>query len=68
MFPIENGLKRGDILLSFLFNFALECAIRRVKVNKDSLKLNGKYKILFQVDDINTWGEAFILKRKTDTL
>jgi hypothetical protein len=33
MFPIRNGLKQGDALLPLLFNFALECAIRRVQVN-----------------------------------
>jgi len=24
MFPLKNGLKKGDALLSLLFNFALE--------------------------------------------
>jgi hypothetical protein len=59
MFPIENGLKGRDVLLPFLFNFALECAIRRVKVDKDSLKLNGKYKIWFKL--IIYKGETFII-------
>jgi hypothetical protein len=33
MFPIKNGLK-GDALLSLLFNFALEYAIRKVKATQ----------------------------------
>ena len=38
MFPIRNGLKQGDALSPLLFNFALEYAIKRVKVNQDGLK------------------------------
>ena len=37
MFPIRNGLRRGDALWSLLFNCALEYAIRRVQVNQDDL-------------------------------
>jgi len=37
MFPIKNGLKEGDALLSLLFNFALEYA------NQKLLKLNGTH-------------------------
>ena len=33
MFPIRNGFKQGDALSPFLFNFAVEYAIRRVQVN-----------------------------------
>ena len=29
-FPIRNGLEQGDALSPLLFNFAIECAIRRV--------------------------------------
>jgi hypothetical protein len=46
MFPIKNGFKQGDALTPFLFNFVLECAIRKVQVNQDSLKLNGTHQLL----------------------
>jgi len=45
MFPIRNGLKQIDILSPLLFNFALDCAIRRVQVNQDSLQLNGTHQL-----------------------
>ena len=32
-FPIRNGLKQGDALSPFLFNFDLEYAIRKVQIN-----------------------------------
>jgi len=31
MIPIRHGFKQGDALSPFLFNFALEYAIRRVR-------------------------------------
>jgi len=33
MFPVRNGFKEGDALSPFLFNFAVENAVRRIQVN-----------------------------------
>ena len=39
-FPIKNGLKQGDTLLSLLFKFALEFTNRWVKAKWEGLKLS----------------------------
>jgi hypothetical protein len=60
-FPIRNGLKQGDALSSMLFNFALEYAIRRVRIKQDDLKLNSTHQHLVYVMMLIYWAEAYIL-------
>jgi hypothetical protein len=43
MFPIQNVLKKGDVLSTLLFNVPLEYAIRRVRENQEGLKLKGTH-------------------------
>ena len=68
-FPIRNGLKQGDVLSPLLFNFALECTIRRVQVNQDGLKLNGTHQLLAYADDVNILGVSIhTLKENAEAL
>jgi hypothetical protein len=64
MFPIRNGLKQGDGLPSLLFNLALECAIRRVQINQDGLKLNGTHQLLAYANDVNILGGSIHTVKK----
>jgi len=56
LFPIGNGLQQGDAVMPLLFNFALECAIRRFQVIQDGLKLNGTHQLLVYADDFHVLG------------
>jgi hypothetical protein len=52
-----------------LFNFALDYTIRRVQLNLDGLKLNGKIPPLVYADDVNMLGESVnTIKKNTDAL
>jgi len=69
IFPMTNGLKQGDASSPLLFNFAFECAVRRLRVNQDSLKLNGSHQLLVYADDVNRLGgSVHTLKKKAETL
>jgi hypothetical protein len=39
-----------------LFNFSLQCAIRKAQENKVGLKLNGTHQLLVYADDVNLLG------------
>ena len=66
---IKNGLKEGDALSPLLFDFSLEYAVRRIKVNQDGLKLNGAHLLLVYADYVNILGESVHnMKKNIDTL
>jgi hypothetical protein len=68
-FTIQNGLRRGDSLPPLLFNFALECAIRKIKGNYVGIILNPTHQFLACADHVNLLGGKIGTKSKsTETL
>ena len=55
-FPIKNGLKQGDVLSPWFFNFVLEYAIRTVQVNPNGLQFKGTHQTLVYDDGVNILG------------
>jgi hypothetical protein len=50
------------MLSPFLFNFALEYAIRRVSIKQEGLKLNGTHQPLVYADDNILGGSVHTIK------
>jgi retron-type reverse transcriptase len=68
-FPIQNGLKQGDVLSPLLFNFALEYAFRMVRKNQAGLKLNGTHQLLVYADNVNPLDDNIdTINKNTKTL
>ena len=51
-----------------LFNFALEYAIRMVRVNQDGLKLNGTHELLAYADEVNILGGSIYTLKEMQKL
>jgi sorting nexin-29 len=57
------------MLYRHFFNFALECAIKRVQVNQDGLKLNSTHQLLPYADDVNILGgSVHTVKKNAEAL
>jgi hypothetical protein len=68
LFPIRNGLKKGDALSPLLFNFALQYAIKRTQVNQEGLQLNGIHQLLFYADVHIIGGSVHTIKKNAEAL
>jgi hypothetical protein len=52
-FPIQNGLKQGNVLSPLIFNFILGYAIRKAKESQVGVELNRTHQLLVYADDDN---------------
>ena len=53
VFAVLEGLKQGDALSCFLFNLALEIAMRRAGIQTNKTLVNGKVQVLGFADDLD---------------
>jgi hypothetical protein len=65
-FPIQNGLKQGDVLPSLYINCSLGYVIRKIGVNQAELKLIGTHKLLVSADDVNLLDDSMATKKNTE--
>jgi hypothetical protein len=62
-------LRQGDALSLLFSNFDSEHAIKKVQVNQDDLKLNGKRQLLVYADDVRILGRSLhTIKKNTEAL
>jgi hypothetical protein len=66
-YPIQNGLNERDAPSRLLFNFALDSSIRKVKENREVLKLNRTFQLSLSVDVNLLSGNINNVKRNTGT-
>lgn len=65
-FAIQDSLKQRYTLLPVLFNFVLECAIRKVQENQKGLVWNGRRQLLGCADDIDILSENMNTSNKNE--
>jgi hypothetical protein len=64
-FPIKNGLKQGDALLPFIFDFAVEYVIRRVQENQEGLKFIDTHRLLVHAAGDKLFGKRISTLKKS---